>query len=82
MKRRSTVGAQAKDGQVDKQPDDTLDPEKPSNLMESTVVADLLKPKKYNDKPETSDLNTFYKNDETNSGLGHGAAFEVLEQPK
>ena len=70
MKRGSTVGAQPKDGQVDKQPDDTFDQKIPSKLKETTVVADLFNPKKYNHKPETSDLNTFYKNDETNSGLG------------
>ena len=78
----SPVGAQPKDGQVDEQPDDTFDQEIPSNLKEITVVADLFNTKKYNHKPEPSDLSTFNKNDETYSGLGHGAAFEVIDQPK
>ena len=78
----SPVGPQPKDGKVDEQPEDTFNQKKSSKLKEITDVADLFNPKKYNHKPETSDFNTFKKNDETNSGLGHGAAFEVIDQPK
>ena len=67
----SSVGSQPKDGKVDEQPEDTFNQKKSSKLKEITDVADLFNPKKYNHKPETSDFNTFKKNDETNSGLGH-----------
>ena len=56
---------------MDEHSEDTLDQEELTKILESIDVADLLKPKKYNDKLETSDLNNFYKNDDKSSGLGH-----------
>ena len=70
-KRRSTVGVQAKAEPVDEHSGDTLDPEELTKIQESMDVADLLKPKKYNDKLETPDLNNFYKNDGKGSRLVH-----------
>ena len=78
----STVGPQPKDGKVDEQPDDTFNKKKQSKLKEKIDVANQFNPKKYNCKPESIDHDTFNKNEKTNSRLEHGAAFEVIDNPK
>ena len=67
----SSVGSQQKDGTVDEQPEDTFNYKKSSKLKEETDVAYQFNPNKYNHKTETSEFNTFKRNDEENSGLGH-----------
>jgi len=78
----STVGSQQKDGKVDEQPGDTFNKKKLSKLKEKIDVANQFNPKKYNCKSESFDHDTFNKNDKTNSRLEHGAAFEVIDNPK